>query len=192
MSEEFADRVEPLDSHRCQPAAVSVPRVGARVVLIDSVGSVLLIHERIEGGEHWITPGGGVEPTETLQQAASRELFEETGIGVQVAPHAEALCSTQRLWGWEGVTYDQVDHFFLLWLAGEPRARGAEGDSVPSGRPVVAPAAPTPMETQTRLGHRWWSTAELRSTTETIVPADLADIVAAALERAARSPRLDA
>ena len=38
------------------------PRSGARVVLLDPDGRVLLIHERIESGTHWLTPGGGCAP----------------------------------------------------------------------------------------------------------------------------------
>ena len=35
-----------------------VLRVGGRVLLVDPDGRVLLIHERIEVGEHWLTPAG--------------------------------------------------------------------------------------------------------------------------------------
>jgi 8-oxo-dGTP pyrophosphatase MutT (NUDIX family) len=140
-----------------------VARVGGRVLLVDPNGCVLLIHERIEGGRtHWLTPGGGVEAGELPAEAAAREALEETGIGIDLPRAAEALLVTQRLWSWAGIDYDQVDHFFAVPVA---------------ARPEVSPRSLTAMEHQTLIGHRWWSVDELRATTETIVPAHLADVV---------------
>jgi 8-oxo-dGTP pyrophosphatase MutT (NUDIX family) len=124
-----------------------VPRIGARVLLVDADENVLLIHERIEDGTHWLTPGGGVEPGEDLAVAAVRELYEETSLRIELAADAAVVYSVDREWHWQGVTYAQTDHFYLVRLA---------------TRPVVTPAAPTLMEQQTLLGFRWWSVDELR------------------------------
>jgi 8-oxo-dGTP pyrophosphatase MutT (NUDIX family) len=145
-------------------------RDGARVVLVDPTGSVLLINERIEDGTHWLTPGGGVEPGESLALAAVREVYEETSLRVQLDPHAEPVHVVDRVWHWRGRSYHQVDHFFVVHLP---------------DRPEVSPAAPTAMETETLLGFGWWSVADLRALDgEVIEPPDLADL----LERLSRRP----
>lgn len=57
--------------------------VGVRAVLIDK-GRVLLVRHTYLPG--WQFPGGGVEPFETAELAAAREVMEETGYNVQGRP----------------------------------------------------------------------------------------------------------
>ncbi|NEE37574.1 NUDIX domain-containing protein, partial [Streptomyces sp. SID7982] len=55
----------------------------ARVVLLDPDDRVLLLHGHEPddpADTWWFTPGGGLEGGETREQAARRELAEETGI----------------------------------------------------------------------------------------------------------------
>ena len=54
---------------------------GAGVIVINSKGEILLQH-RIDNSL-WGLPGGAVELGETVEQAAVREVFEETGIEVE-------------------------------------------------------------------------------------------------------------
>lgn len=138
-----------------------IPRVGGRLLLVSPAGRLLLIHERIEVGTHWLTPGGGVEAGEPPVVAAVREVHEETGLRLDLPADARSVLTTRRLWSWQGREYDQVDHFFL--------ARVAEFDP--------APAYLTEMEQQTLLGHRWWSVADLRASGERFLPADIADVL---------------
>jgi 8-oxo-dGTP diphosphatase len=60
------------------------PKVAADVAafaFLDGAMSVLLVRRRYEPYEsYWALPGGGLEPDETLEQAAVRELLEETGV----------------------------------------------------------------------------------------------------------------
>ncbi len=140
-----------------------VARVGGRLLIVDPDERVLLIHERIgDTATHWLTPGGGVEGDEDPRDAAMREAVEEVGVEIALGADDVAVLTTRRLWSWTDITYDQVDHFFL--------ARVGAGLT-------VRPQGLTAVELQTVLGHAWWSIEELRSTSETLLPADLGDVL---------------
>lgn len=63
-------------------AAVDV-RVGAYAVIVRD-GSLLLTHWNENGRTGWTLPGGGLEDYETTEQAAVREVREETGYDVEL------------------------------------------------------------------------------------------------------------
>jgi ADP-ribose pyrophosphatase YjhB (NUDIX family) len=64
--------------------AAQHPRVAADVAVfafLDGAMNVLLVRRRYEPYEsYWALPGGLLEPDETLEEAAERELREETGV----------------------------------------------------------------------------------------------------------------
>ena len=85
-----------------------VPRTTARVVPVNARGQVLLLlgHDPARPDEpYWFTIGGGTEPGETIEEAAVRELREETGIELA----ADAL-GTPFHHGEHVFTYDQVEY----------------------------------------------------------------------------------
>ena len=62
------------------PVLLEVPSVS--IVLRDENGRVLLVEH--ENDRRWVTPGGAVEPAETPAEAALREMWEETGLFVEL------------------------------------------------------------------------------------------------------------
>ncbi|WP_129306389.1 NUDIX domain-containing protein [Streptomyces sp. L2] len=71
--------------------------VGVGVLLIGPDGRIL-IGRRIKRGETptWCLPGGHVEPGETFEEAALREVEEETGIPRDRLPEIRAFAVTLR------------------------------------------------------------------------------------------------
>lgn len=57
-------------------------KAGVGVMIPDNQGRILL--ERRSDNGRWGVPGGKIDPGETIEQAAVREAFEETGLKVAV------------------------------------------------------------------------------------------------------------
>ncbi len=73
-------RIDYLDDPGAPKANSIIPAVSA--VVPDSQGAILLI--RRTDNSYWSIPGGGVEPGESVSQAAAREVREETGMQCEV------------------------------------------------------------------------------------------------------------
>jgi 8-oxo-dGTP pyrophosphatase MutT (NUDIX family) len=71
------------------PEPEPIHRPTSRLLVIDPLARLLLlrVHEpRFETPVMWFTPGGGLDPGESYEQAAARELWEETGIAAPIGP----------------------------------------------------------------------------------------------------------
>lgn len=79
-----------------------MPNVGVTVVVMQ--GNTVLLTRR-EDFAVWCLPGGAVDPQEAVEQAALREVREETGLDVTLAG-VVGVCS-RPLWTWGG-TYSVV------------------------------------------------------------------------------------
>ena len=132
-------------------------RVAVRVMLVDAESQVLLLRYIADDGERfWCPTGGGIDPGESPDEAARREVHEETG-----------WCGPLELvevWHRRHVTFflgqlvDQRERWFLARV------------------PVfsVHTRGFTASERQTILEWRWWSIADLHTAPERLVPDDLA------------------
>lgn len=145
---------------------ISYRRRSARVILLDRDQRVLLLKFFVDPadagrGHGWVTPGGGVDADETLQEAAARELREE--IGLVVSPdllgRPVAYSSGYADVGWACGTFR--DDFFVHRVdAYSVDTTGMEA-----------------LERRRHAGHRWWTLDELISSTDAIYPLGLAPLL---------------
>jgi 8-oxo-dGTP pyrophosphatase MutT (NUDIX family) len=148
-----------------EPAASEVvERTAARVLVLDADDAVLLLQgrdpARPDRGTWWFTPGGGLDPGETVDEGARRELREETGYAA--ADLGPVVYRRTVEFEFERVSYRQHESFFCIR----------------SSRFAVDNAGWSDVEVRSVLGHRWWTIAELRATADAIHPPQLADVLA--------------
>lgn len=87
------------------------------LVIVEHQGRFLMIREAKHGGG-WYLPAGGVEPGETLLDAAIRETMEEAGVDVQPV----GIVKLDQAWGGSGAGAYVRFRFTLL---ARPRSEGS-------------------------------------------------------------------
>lgn len=111
---------------RIGTSVLEVPTVS--VITFDDRERVLLVRH-VEGND-WTTPGGMIEPYETPSNAAVREMWEETGLHVEltriVGVFGGELCST---------VYANGDK--LAWVSTVFAAQAIRGTLRPDGEETI-------------------------------------------------------
>jgi 8-oxo-dGTP diphosphatase len=104
------------------------PIAGVGAVIVDE-GKVVLIRRKYEPLKgHWSLPGGMVEIGETLEAALTRELFEETGLVVDVGPVIEVFDRITRDEE-QRVRYHFVLIDYLCWPSAGSLRAGSDVDA---------------------------------------------------------------
>jgi len=150
-------------------------RYAARVFLINAKNEILLLHFNASlsvinqkdlqcsphSSAHWVTPGGQMEGNETPQQAARRELYEETGIeDAEFVETPVFYSEIEFLFRNEPTVFKE--YFFV--------ARVQHAD--------ISTANFTPEEKIFIRAHKWWSFKELQETTERVFPLEIVNLIA--------------
>ena len=144
-------------------------RLTARVLLFDGSGRILLMKGRLPNRplhtSSWFTVGGGVEPGESLEAAALREIGEETGfLDVELGPVVWTREAVGDLASGERVIFKE-SYIVARCGGGEPSRAGWEAH-----------------ENSLIDDIRWWALEELAATAERVFPERFLDLIGAVAE----------
>jgi 8-oxo-dGTP pyrophosphatase MutT (NUDIX family) len=150
-----------MDAGDREASAAGLRKV-ARVVLLDPQDRILLLHGHEPddpADDWWFTPGGGVEGDETREEAALRELAEETGI--TEAELGPVLWRRTCSFPFAGRRWDQDEWYYLACTT----------------RTATEALGQTELERRSVSGARWWTCEELTLARETVYPTKLAGLL---------------
>jgi 8-oxo-dGTP pyrophosphatase MutT (NUDIX family) len=132
-------------------------------VLLDPAGRVFLMEARDPAdprkGEWWEIPGGGMDPGESSDQCALRELHEETGIATaEIGPCIWVQHVEFDFGGWH---FDQDEFIHVAWADG--------GTYDPQGLEHL--------EYLAFSAGRWWSLDDLLASDVRLLPGRLRELL---------------
>ena len=139
--------------------------------MLDEDDRILLIHAtdgeyRGSGVPVWLTPGGGLEGTETFEEAALRELREE--VGLKTADLRGCVWTRRLPYALsDGIAREKHERYFVC------RVAHFEVSAVSSEQ----------LDLESVGGFRWWSADEIVAATEEVfVPRALGSLLPAVLQ----------
>lgn len=115
----------------------------------------------VEGRDpFWVTAGGECEPGENFEDAARRELFEETGITADPGPQIAQL--TPEFITVEGEPVQADERYFVVRVESS----------------TINTSYHTELERKVMTQHRWFALEELSNWSEAVFPDTLASMIA--------------
>ncbi|EFE3787448.1 NUDIX domain-containing protein [Enterobacter sp. D2] len=140
-------------------------RRAARLLIINNTNDVLLFRfthcdDALAGRSYWATPGGGLEGHETFEQAAIRELYEETGITRDFIGNSIGSSTFEMLLP-SGESVQAEERFFVVKITNTEISK--EGWSQNEKNVIDR--------------HHWWTETELKNTKETVYPLNILEMI---------------
>jgi len=100
--------------------------VASTILLDETRQKIVMVRSQKDGKFNWTTPGGAVEPGETLEQAAIRETKEECGYDVRIG----GLHSVREMFFETSGHHVVIFTFYAAIIGGELEIMDPDGDIV--------------------------------------------------------------
>jgi 8-oxo-dGTP pyrophosphatase MutT (NUDIX family) len=143
------------------------------VILLDEADRVLLLEfddpnvvsPHYTTHRFWSTPGGGIEAGESIETAARRELWEETGIQDAVIGNHISTVSADLLIRGEPMRF--INHMVVARVI----------------NPTLSFDRLEDYERSFLIGHRWWSYEELIAESADVRPFETVELIRGMVQR---------
>jgi 8-oxo-dGTP pyrophosphatase MutT (NUDIX family) len=140
-------------------------RRAARLIVLDPAGRALMFRYDVPGRPpFWVTAGGECEEGESFDEAARRELLEETGIVADPGPEIARL--TPEFITVEGEPVQADERFYLVRVA----------------EAAIDTSRHTALEQRLMTQHRWFTRTELADWPEAVFPETIVQMIEEASE----------